>query len=154
DFTNQASDGSPLFTLPQISPGGVGTVQPGDEAFFDGTDPNLKDPRVYQWSFTIERELGRGNILRASYISSNTTGLPVRVNLDKARPSALPLTRSRLPYPQFSYVYSFDNLSFSNFQGLQLEASHRFRSDFFFQASYMLAKNLGLTNGNTGTFPQ
>ena len=69
-----------------------------------------------------------------------------------ARASLLPLTQSRLPYPQWSYVYSFENLGFSSFEGLQLEASHRFRGDFFFQASYVVSKNLGLTNVSDGTF--
>lgn len=149
DFSNQAPDGSPLFTLPQISPGGIGVTQPGSEDFTDGTDPRLKDPHVYQWTFTIERELPSSNVIRASYIGSHATGLPVRVNLNETHASAVPLP---LPYPQWSSVISLDNLGFSSFEGLQLEASHRFRGDFFFQASYMLSKNLGLTNVADGTF--
>ena len=149
DFNNQAPDGSPLFTLPQISPGGIGLTQPGSENFLDGTDPTLKDPRLYQWTFTIERELPRSNLLRASYIGTHATGLPARVNLNETHASAVPLP---LPYPQWSYINSLENVGFASFEGLQLEASHRFRSDFFFQASYMLSKNLGVTNVADGTF--
>src|SRR5205807_287198 len=52
--------------------------------------------------------------------------------------------------PQWSYVQSLENLGFSSYEGMQLEASRRFRSDFFFQASYVFSKNLGLTNGPPG----
>jgi hypothetical protein len=96
-FNNLSPNGSPLFTLPLVSPGGIGQTIPGSESFFDGNDPRLKDPRVYQWSFTIERELPGSN-LWASYIGSHSTGMPVRVNLNQLRASAVPLNRQTLPY--------------------------------------------------------
>ncbi len=142
-FNNQAPDGEPLFTLPRISPGGPGEIIAGGENFFDGNDPNLKDPRVYQWNLTIERELPAKTLLRASYIGSHATGMPVRVNLNQVPASTVPLRLQRLPYPAWFVVVSLENLGFSSYEGLQLEASHRFRSDFFFQASYVLSKNIG-----------
>lgn len=155
DFNNQAPDGRPLFTLPRISPGGLGEVIIGGENFFDGTDPTLKDPRVYQWDFTIERELPGSNLVRASYIGSHSTGMPARVDFNQVPASAVPLNRQRTPYPAYSTLYSAENLGFSSYEGLQLEASHRFRGDFFFQVSYVLSKNLGsLGNPSAAVFPQ
>lgn len=114
-FSNQAADGSPLFTLPRISPGGLGDVIPGGESFGDGNDPSMKDPRVYQWSLTLEHELPYSNVLRASYVGSHATGMPVRVDLNQVPASTIPLNRRQPPFPVWSTVISLENLGFSSY---------------------------------------
>lgn len=152
-FENTNSGGTPLFQLPLVSPGGLGQLTAGGEDFFDATNPNLKDPRVIQWSFTIERELPGNNVVRSTYVASHASGMPVRVNLNQPRASVVPQPK---PYAAWGNVVSLENLGFTSYEALQLEGGHRFQRGFFYQASYVLSKNLGNLGeppGNRAVFP-
>lgn len=133
----------PLFTFPNVSPplSAVGAF--GIESFGPGVDPNFRDPYSFQWNFTIERELPWSAVFRASYIGVQSVGMPAIVDYNQVPASTNPFSQARTPFPLWASLSSLDALGFSNYQGMQLELSHRFQHDLFFQASYVLAKNLG-----------
>ena len=59
------ANGLPTYTLPYSWPSNI--AQPGSQSFFQVTDIHYKDPYVQEWNLTIERDLGKGFGLRASY---------------------------------------------------------------------------------------
>lgn len=148
-YANVASDGSPLFVLPNVFPGDTPEAQPGRQNFISGTDPTLRDPRSYQWSFTLERQIPWNTLLRATYIGVQSVGMPAVVDFNQVPASTQPFSASGRPFPQWNVLRSVENLGFANYQGLQLEISRRFQNDFYFQASYVLSKNIG----NAGVLP-
>lgn len=133
----------PLFTFPNVSPPLSSVGKLALESFGPGVDPNFRDPYSFQWNFTVERELPWSTILRASYIGVQSVGMPAMVEYNQVPASVTPWSQARTPFPLWANLYSQDALGFSNYQGMHLELSHRLRNDLFFQASYVLAKNLG-----------
>jgi hypothetical protein len=149
---NSGPDGAPLFSLPNIlpSPSYLGAI--GTEGFYYGTDPTLRDPRSWQWNFTVERALPGNASLRASYIGVQTAGMPVYVDFNQAPASPTPLPS---PFPRWSQLLSVENVGFAHYEGLQVEAQRRLRNGFSFQATYVLSRNIG-ESGSPGrpNYPQ
>jgi hypothetical protein len=55
-------------------------------------DPNTRSPRVHQYSFDVQREVGGGVAIEVGYVGSHTTHLTlgnVRTNIDALNPSFL-----------------------------------------------------------------
>lgn len=153
NFTNGGGGQPPLFTFPNVSPGpaALGTI--ATASFNPGVALTLKDPRSLQWTLTTERELLWNTSVRASYVGLQSAGLPVRVELNQVPASTRPFSPSSRPFQQWVSLVSIQNLGFSNYQGLRLELSRRFRSDLFFQASYEHSKDLGLFGGANSLSP-
>jgi len=146
----------PLFTLPNVSPPLSNLGSGGIEIFGPaGVDPNFRDPYSYQWNFTIERELPWSALFRATYTGVQSVGMPVIVDYNQVPPSTAPWSQQRTPFPLWANLYSLEPIGFSNYQGMQLEASRRFRHDLFFQTSDVLAKDLGEAGAPppSGNFP-
>jgi Carboxypeptidase regulatory-like domain/TonB dependent receptor-like, beta-barrel len=154
-FTNYQGPGQPpLFALPDVGPPASVLGNIATASFTDGVDPTLKDPHSWQWDFTIERELPWSTSLRASYVGVQSAGMPVRVNFNQVPASTTPYSASRVPFPQWLQLISDEGLGFANYQGMQLELNHRTRNNIFFQASYVLAKDIGEVGAATASgFP-
>jgi Carboxypeptidase regulatory-like domain/TonB dependent receptor len=145
----QGPGAAPLFTFPNVYPGpsALGTI--GVETAV-GIDPTLRDPRSYQWNFTLERELPWATSFRASYIGTQSVGMPAGVNFNQ-----VPINQrgAAPPFPFWAGLFSTENLAFSNYQGLQTELSHRLKGGLFFQASYVLSKSISDAGTPRGFFP-
>ncbi len=114
---------------------------------------DLESPDVYQYHLTLERDLGRGFGLRASYLGATYRKLIVLRDHNTVEASAVPLgdvevdpaARMRLPYPLYTpFMDVAENTGEGQFHALQLELSRRFRGGFGLQAVYTLAG----TDGN------
>ncbi len=152
-YTNfQAPGTPPLYVLPQVSGGPLALPGIGTEDFVAATNLGFKDPRTYQWSLTIERELPRDTAARLSYIGSESVGLNLMVDLNRQHASTLPFSASRRPYLAWDQVWSYENLGFASYNGFQAEATHRFGGGLFFQASYVFSKNIGNAGGPFGGY--
>ncbi len=143
-YTNFQDPGTrPLYVLPQVSGGPLALPDVGNQNFSVAIDPGYKDPRTYQWSFTIERELPRDTTVRVSYVGVQSVGLTLLMDLNQQHVSTVPFSASRRPYPAWNQVSSYENLGFASYNGLQAEASHRLSRGLFVQTSYVLSKNIG-----------
>jgi hypothetical protein len=120
---------------------------------------DLKDPRVIQWTFSIDHEIGWGTLIRASYTGSHTYNLIYSPDLNQVHPNtfgyaaltATPALRQQnLKYPNFSEVLTRDNGPSDKYEALSLEANKRFSSGLTFSNNYTWAKNI--TNA-LGTAP-
>ncbi len=118
---------------------------------------NLKDPRVTQWNFSVERDLGRQTLLRLNYTGSHTTNLVYSPDLNQLHPNKLgyaALTSTvadrlaNLRYPNFREVLTRDNGRLDKYNAFTAEVSRRFAANLNFQGSYTWAKNLSNALGS------
>jgi hypothetical protein len=148
----QGSGLPPAFSFPQAYPGQFSLASPGNASFNVATNTSYKDPRSYQWNFTVEQMLDRWRSVRLSYIGAQSVGLTEQVDLNQVPASSVPYSRGRTPYPVWTSVYSLENIGFANYQSLQTEFSQRLQHGASLQASYTLAKDIGNAQGPTGGF--
>jgi hypothetical protein len=92
-------------------------------------DPNLRLPFTWQWNTAVERELGSGQTLKATYLGAN----------------AQRLTRTDNIVPPFlvgtgEYFSAVHNAGYSHFNALQLQFQRRKMHGLQVQLSYSLAK--------------
>lgn len=145
-FTSTAT--SPL-TFPNLfsSP----STNPGYPGYRRANPFDLKDPRVIQWSTTIDREIGRGNVLRLAYTGSHAYNLIYSPNINQVEPNTLgwtaltattALRAQNLRYPAFNEVLTRANGPCARYDALTVEFNRRFAKGLTFSNSYSLTKNL------------
>ncbi len=136
-------------TFPNAFPTGAGSAaaHPGYRRA-NGFD--LKDPRVIQWNFSIDHNIGWNTVARASYTGSHTYDLIYSPDLNQLAPNtfgyaaltATPALRIRnLKYPNFREVLTRDNGTSAKYEALTLELNRRFSGDLTFSNHYTWAKN-------------
>lgn len=121
--------------------------------------PNLRNPYVQAWNFTLERQLGRGWIARTSYAGSKGTALASGRDFNAPFPDATAstsTTNQRRPlYPELGQVVMMEPAGNSIYNSLQLTAEKRFSNGFTVLADYTFAKtiddNVGSANKGNGT---
>jgi hypothetical protein len=151
-FTNEIVNGAPLFAFPRAFPGGFGEA--GAQRF-TAVDPNLRNPRIQQWSLTVERNL-KGIGLRASYIGTNNRHAMWAPNLNQLPPSTVKFDRSRQAFPEFRSVGFSTNGGNQNYHGLHVVAEQKASNGLYFQLGWVWAKDLTdtLKEGKAATPPQ
>jgi len=148
-------NGAPLIQFPQTIAASQ-LVQLGGGTLEQATDPRYRDPQSAQWNLTIERQLTPNTAIRASYVGMNSYRLNVTVNLNQIAPSTLPYVPSpfvdpRAPFQNWQILYSTENLGLQNYQGMELETSHKTGHGLFFQANYTWAHNISDAQGDAPT---
>jgi hypothetical protein len=138
EFVNTAA--SQPFTIANPFGSGGGTLVGNLEAGTSSAptiNPNIENPRVHQWSVTIERQI-RDWGLRASYVGTRSTNLAYTRNLNLPQPGTTPFTTSRRVYPQFANVFYSENGPglHSQYHGLQTDAERRFGRGFYLQGAW------------------
>jgi hypothetical protein len=130
---------------------------------------DAKQPTVYQWNLTVQKELGRSMVVSASYIGSRGAHLLTNatanvrkdfqiVNGQKFYPQIANTQAARIN-PNFGAMQltAFNGDSYYN--GLQLSATKRYSAGLQFQAAYTYSKSTDNTsaaesvyrNGVTGS---
>jgi hypothetical protein len=154
-YQNGLTNGIPLFQFPntiaasQLVQIGGGTIQ-------QATDPHYRDPQSAQWNVTVERELTPATALRVSYVGMNSYRLNVSVNWNQIAPSARPYVQSpvvdpRAPFQNWGVIYSTENFGGANYQGMEVEATHRASKGLYFSANYAWTHSLSDAQGDAPT---
>lgn len=104
-------------------------------------DPHLKDPRVYQWSVTVEQALGASRSFQLSYVGNNGVDL-LRRNM---------LTPAMGGNPDFQFLDVVINDAYSNYNALQAQFTQRPWRGLQFLASYTWAH--AIDNGSSVNLP-
>jgi hypothetical protein len=142
------SNGQPVFSLPYSYPSNI--AQPGSQAFDLATEIKYKDPIVEEWNLTLERDLGHGIDLRASYDGNHGYNLPVVAdyNLPPVNTAGFfaPSTQAQVPFPSLYLVSANTNLGFSNYNAATFSIK-KHAASFQFEISYTYAKDLTNQNG-------
>jgi hypothetical protein len=141
--------GTPLFTFPQVTPPGAG-LQFGGGIFEQGVDPHYRDAQSAQWNLTVERELTSNTSFRISYVGMNSYRLNVTENLNQSKPTTS-TTPNPVPFQNWGVIYSTYNLGKQNYQGLELEATHRMAHGLSYKANYTWAHNISDAQGDAPT---
>lgn len=151
-FYNQSIvGGKPTLTFPYPFPSVL--AQPGTQFFQQAGDIHFKDPKVDQWNFTIERDLGFGVGLRVSYNGSHGSELGRQGNADQLPPNTTGFTAGSplLLYPQFGLVQIETNGGRSNYNSVTAAINKRLSKGLQFQASYTFLRNLTNAQGYNPT---
>ena len=149
-FFNQRTPSGYAITFPNVFPSALRSVPGlGSQDFRRANQFDLRDPRMTQWSLTVERDLGAKTALRVSYIGNKTVDIIVSPDLNQIRPntqgySALAATR---PFPDWNVVATRDNGAHSRYDGLQSEVTRRFSKGLTLDASYTIARQLADAGG-------
>ena len=110
-------------------------------SFVFAFDPHLKDPRVYQWSFTMEQALGTSRSLQVSYVGNHGLEL-LRQNL---------LTPAMGGNPTFINLDVVTNDDYSHYHALQAQFQQRLWQGLHVLASYTWAH--ATDNGSSVNVP-
>ncbi len=103
-------------------------------------------PRVEQWNLTLQRSLTKGLGLDVSYVGNLATHLLGTV--DANQPVFMPgntnafNAQQRRPFPLYGTNFTHESDFSSNYQGLQMSATQRFRHGVSFVASYTWSKTI------------
>ena len=121
-----------------------GALPPGSLDFRRANQLDLEDPRVTQWTLTIDRDLGWNMGLRVSYVGSKTEDLVVSPDLNQVPSNTLgyAAVRDTRPFTDWNVVTTRDNGAQARYDGLGVELSKRLSGGVAFNASYTLAKNI------------
>jgi hypothetical protein len=143
--------GQPLHDAdfwPATPPAGVATA---------GNDPRNRDPRLYEWTFSLERQISNHVLLSAEYLGNhgthnplstliNAPGLPSSAELAvlKIIPALdQPLALLRSPFPNVGLAYQYvQNIAPSWYNAFNLKAEGRFGNRLNFSAAYTWSKAL------------
>ena len=127
----------------------------GQDYFGTANSTNWKDPYTYQYSLSVDRDLGRGFGTRLSYIGSLTRHL-VWAPDENTLPFSSTISASNQPasarlFPNWGRINTRDTSANSSYNSLQLEINHRFSHGLQFNSSYTFAKALADNQGPTST---
>ena len=153
--------GAPVYpnVLTSVPAGAVGTRP--DINYFSA---DLVRPRVHSVDVALERHIGAGTTVSASYLYSKGLNLPffrdinfspanstVNYVLDGQSMGSFPLYRGTRPNTSFNRIIVMESVVTTHYNALVLEAKKRFAAGLLFNLNYTLAK--AEDNGqSSGTF--
>jgi len=138
-FTNSVQAGVPLLTFdrPFLEMGTrLGSLD------VRGMEPNLRNPYVQQWNFTLEREVAQNTGVRLSYIGTKSTRVTYRRDINQPLASTEPFSQSRRPFPLYNTILFSESAGSQTYHSVSLNVERRMHRGLYFQASHTLAKNL------------
>jgi hypothetical protein len=144
-------NGKPLYSFPNPFPANL--AQPGTESFQLASELHYRDPKVDQWNFTIERDLGFNTGLRVTYDGSHGHDLGLQYNANQLPVNSVGAAamKDQIAHPLFNSISQTGSGARSNYHAVTVTANRRFSKGLQFQASYAFAKNLSNGGGANPT---
>jgi hypothetical protein len=119
-------------------------------------NPNNSMPYTYEWTASVQQDIGHGMIFELAYTASATRKLWKRYdqNMDLLFPGVTstggsnPINQNVRPFPQFQHgILTSRNAATANFNGLSAKVEKRAKNGLYFLASYQWSKNLDNNSG-------
>jgi hypothetical protein len=151
-FTNSLTAGVPAFAFPRAFPEGFGSL--GAQSF-SPTDPDLKNPYIQQWNFTVEK--GVWNMgLRATYLGTASHQLVWTQNLNQPLPGLAVFNNNLRRFPAIRDVNNRVNGGNSIYHSFHLVAERKNLNGLYYQLGWTMAKNLTDVSGEgeSGSRPE
>lgn len=176
-FYNTRPSGNTLWNLPTNPPvqynpviyyGNLSTFLSSTGVLFPssvlGFEREAKTPTIYHYMFGIQQDVGFATVLDISYVgtlgrhlmqSKNINTVPygarfLPANEDRTSPGRpLPDNFFR-PYPGYTGISWYENVSTSNYNSLQVSANRRFTRGFQFGLAYTWSKAMDYTDTDGG----
>ncbi len=107
------------------------------------TDPNNRDPYSFQWSFDIQRQIGRDLAFQTGYVGNKGLKITATHNFN------LPDRQTGLrPYPQSLQIQWRNQSDFSYYHAWQTSLRKRFSQGFSFNLHYTWGKSMAIHAGD------
>ncbi len=131
-----------------------------------GNDPNIKVPTIYNYSVSVQRDIGFGTVVDVGYVGNlgrhlrhtiNINQLPygqrfLPTSVDPTTGRALPDNFLR-PYAGYGNITYSENAGSSNYNSLQVQANRRFARGVQFGAAWTWSKSMDFSSGETDQLP-
>jgi hypothetical protein len=149
-----------LLSLSNAFPGGTAQATPR------GMNPDYKQPEIYQFNLTIERELLKDLVLEVGYVGSQGRHLGLRYNYNAPLPTGAVVGTTPTVFRRLSAQYGTatvqyqDQFGNSSYNALQTSLRRRAANGLTLLLSYTFSKSIdtgsSTNNSTTGSqdFPQ
>ena len=138
-YTNPVNN--PTVILPNVFPltgsGGLTTV-----AIPNAENPNIRVPYTMQASLTMEHQFGN-TAISLSLISTGTRQGVYGYDINQPLPSTTPYVNAPRRFPSLPNISYFTNGAGHQWRGGSVQVKRSFRNGLWFQAYYMLARDIG-----------
>ncbi len=147
---------TPQIVFPRTAPPS-NSVTIGGGGLDQGVDPNFRDPQSNQWNVTLEREVTKSTVLRASYVGMHSYRLNLTEDLNQIPASTIPydtgatagaFVDKRAPYQNWATLLSTFNAGEDNYRAFEVEATHRMDHGLYVDANYTYANNVADNQGD------
>lgn len=120
-----------------------------------GLSARFPNERTHQWNFSFGRQV-LGMAVDVSYVGTRSLGIPYSEDLNLLRPSTIPFSTARRPYPRFNTASLIQAGGSATYHGFTIQADRRMTRGLWFNVNYTLAKGLTDTglNGYTAGIQQ
>ena len=100
---------------------------------------NLPVAKMYQWTASVERQIGTNMEAEIAYVASHGAHLAFPADLNQIPVAKLSPTFSQAntPYPQFGIIGGNLGASLSNYNSLQVQVNRRFSRGLSFNGNYV-----------------
>ena len=119
----------------------VNFVAPGSRPALTAVHPDMKDGYIQQWNFYLERSLGQNLVVKAGYVGTKSTGLPIyrEGNTPPPGPGGV---QARRPFQNISSMRVAMSEGYATYHGLETSIQHRFHHGLSVEANYTWAKTI------------
>jgi len=164
----------PIVDRPRIFYGNMDTLLASGGTLFPsnvaGFDPDAPTPVTYNYTISVQRDIGFGTVVDLAYVGSqsrhlqqqrNINQIPYRarhldVNPQNVNPvvanTALPDDFLR-PFPGYGNITYYDNAGLSNYNALQVAVNRRFIRGLQFGVAYTYSKTMDLADADRDGLP-
>lgn len=160
-IVNPVSIKNPWLTAPFNGTVGIPIGVPPKDVAIDlpfpsqwAYDPYTKNPNTWNWSLTVERNMGGNVLLRGAYVASRGTHLigGYEQNLPVYIPGASSLAnrQERRPDPKFQSINVSSGIADSYYHSLQVTGEKRYSNGLTFVANYTLSKSIDTGSNDIG----
>jgi hypothetical protein len=123
-------------------------------------NPELTDPNVHDWNFTIEKEIMDSTVVRVAYVGNYSGNIQHTTALNDSTPSYIWYETQRAPLPTgefasvatrpydqqvYGSVSDYASTGYSRWNGFQFEFERRYHNGIGFQAFYVTGNTLAAT---------
>jgi hypothetical protein len=100
---------------------------------------NLPVAKMYQWTASVERQLGTNMEAEIAYVASHGASLafPSDINQIPVAKLSPTFSQANTPYPQFGTIQGNLGASVSNYNSLQVQVNRRFAGGLTFNGNYV-----------------
>jgi len=138
---------SPLFRLSDVNPPLNYVSASKDPGAYNGQGVNYVPyhtpvARIYQWSFSIQKQLASNFVVEAAYVGSHGMDLPFPTNLNQVPVQNFGQGQNGRPYPQFQGISGNIYNAISNYNSMQISFQRRFAHGLSFDVNYTWSKFL------------
>jgi hypothetical protein len=136
------TNGQPALLFPHPFPSNLAVH--GTQFFQQASNIHYKDPSVYQWNLTIERDLGYDTALQLSYNGNHGANLETQLNLNQLPVNTIGYQAASAysPYPLWGEVEQMTNGGRSNYNAFSATVQKRLKHGVQFQSNYSYTRDL------------